>query len=233
MTKCQWYWDEYQHAGVDYADLEEVARYDERMGRFRDIAAENRAVIEQLQLGANDLLLEIGSGTGSLAIEAARHCRSVVGFDVSEVMREYARGKAMAEGLTNVAFQRGGFLTFELPERLFDAAVSQIALHHLPDFWKGVALSRVAKALKPGGRFVLNDVVFTFPIDDHREAGDKWVAGFPGDTRRNANNHLSREYSTFDWIMDGLLTRAGFSIHSKDASNPRHIVRYVCIRDAS
>jgi hypothetical protein len=42
------------------------------------------------------------------------------------------------------------------------AAVTQIALHHLPDFWKQIALIRIAGMLKDGGRLCLRDMVYSF-----------------------------------------------------------------------
>ena len=54
----------------------------------------------------------------------------------------------------------GGFLTYEHEAEPADAMVSIAALHHLPDFWKLVGLTRAAEMLKAGGGFFLFDIVF-------------------------------------------------------------------------
>ena len=70
-----WYWDEYQHSGTDCANAGEVRRYDRRMAEFRDVDTENRTALDGLEIQPNDLLLEVGSGTGRLARTAALRCR--------------------------------------------------------------------------------------------------------------------------------------------------------------
>ena len=50
----------------------------------------------------------------------------------------------MADGDLAFMLEQAGFLTFTAPEEPVDAVLSSIALHHLPDFWKGVALQRIA-----------------------------------------------------------------------------------------
>lgn len=97
-----------------------------------------------------------------------------------------------------------------------DAVVSVAVLHHLPDFWKGVGLWRVAKMLKPGGKFYLFDVVFPAEMVGYETRLAGWVrslaevvgAGFAAE----AETHIRDEYSTYDWVMEGLLKRAGFRI---------------------
>lgn len=49
-------------------------------------------------------------------------------------------------------FLPGGFLTYQHQGPPLDAVVTQIALHHLPDFWKQIALLRIFDMLKEGGK---------------------------------------------------------------------------------
>ncbi|MEA1893594.1 MAG: hypothetical protein U9N36_00045 [Euryarchaeota archaeon] len=51
-------------------------------------------------------------------------------------------------GISNALYCHGGFLAYEHEAEPADAMVSIVALHHLPDFWKLVALTRAAKMLK-------------------------------------------------------------------------------------
>jgi hypothetical protein len=104
-----------------------------------------------------------------------------------------------------------------------------LALHHLPDFWKGVALKRMASLLKPGGRLWLADVVVSddAPIE-HIQAFIEAQTQAGGDfLRDDAEGHFREEFSTYDWIMEGLLIRSGFTIRSQ-AKRQGVFAEYVC-----
>lgn len=222
-----WQWNEIQQVGTDYTDVAEVERYDRRMGEFRDVAAENAGILAELELSAGANVLEIGTGTGHFARTAARAGCHVTAVDVSAVMLKYAASRAQAEGLTNVVFEQGGFLTFEGEPGHFDAVVSVVALHHLPDLWKAVALQRVHRLLKPRGRFVLRDVVFSSEGDDYAARFRSFVEAVPPMMRKEAARHVAQEYSTTDWIMKGLLERAGFRILRAEPGRAS-LVHYLC-----
>jgi len=117
-------------------------------------------IIEAICLGEKQSLLEIGTGTGNFAIEAAKHCNKVYAIDVSSAMIAYAKQKAQTAGISNISFFQAGFLSYEHNGFPLDIIVSNLALHHLPDFWKMIALKRIYKLLKNGGIFYLGDVVF-------------------------------------------------------------------------
>ena len=149
MRNEDFYHNDFVQTGTDYASPEEVACYDERMRRFRDVESENRLVSELLELKPTDRILEIGSGTGAFSRFAATRCTEVVGVDISEVMNIYAARRADEERLENVFFRRGSFLSFDFQPGSFDGVVSSLALHHLSDVWKHVALERVAVVHEP------------------------------------------------------------------------------------
>lgn len=165
-------------------------------------------------------------------MEAARRCRRVHAVDVSQAMLHLARYKAAQAALTNIEFHHAGFLTYEHSGDQADAIVSTFALHHLPDFWKSIALKRLHSMLKLGGQLYIHDVVIesttslscihTFICNQERAGGDF--------LREDAEGHFREEYSTYDWIMDGLLTRAGFVINRKTLVNGV-IGTYWCIKE--
>ena len=55
------------------------------------------------------------------------------------------------------------------------AGIVRQALHHLPDFWKQIALTRLYEMLKPGGKLFLADLVFCFKADDYHENIERWL----------------------------------------------------------
>ncbi len=213
-ARADWQWDEMQQVGTDYTDLKEIAAYDERMAAFRDVDAENRGLLRTLALPAGAAVLEIGCGTGRFARAAAAAGLAVTAIDVSARMLEYVVQKAKAESLPEIATQHAGFLTMDLPACRFDAVVSGAALHHLPDAWKLVALRNVARVLKPAGQLILYDVVFSLAEGEAPEGCfERFVAAHPV-MRTETARHIAREFSTYDWILEGLVSRAGFEILS-------------------
>lgn len=212
MISRQWMWNERQQVGTDYESVDEVRRYEERMGRFRDLPAENSAILQMLNLPVTARIIEIGTGTGHFARAAAGEGLQVVAADISKVMLEYAASTAADMGLGGIVFVNSGFLELELETESFDGVYSSLALHHLPDVWKMVALEKIYSALKAGGQFILRDVVFDWSDSAPVQCFDNFVNGMPQETQAPAAGHVAKEYSTLEWIMRGLLERAGFKI---------------------
>ncbi|HEY3577150.1 MAG TPA: class I SAM-dependent methyltransferase [Gaiellaceae bacterium] len=100
-------------------------------------------------------VLELGTGSGETALRVrARHPGVVwVGIDASEAMLARARERLPDADLR---LQR---LEDELPDGPFDLVVSALAVHHLDGAGKRDLFARVARELRPGGLFVLGDVV--------------------------------------------------------------------------
>ena len=101
-------------------------------------------VFEWLAPKAGESILDLGCGDGALTEQIAATGASVVGIDSSQDMVEAARGRGLDAQLSN-AVQ----LSFDTE---FDAVFSNAALHWVPEA-NDVARG-VARALKPGGRFV-------------------------------------------------------------------------------
>ena len=135
-------------------------------------------------------------------------------------------------GLSNVLYCHGGFLTYNHDAEPADAMVSIAALHHLLDFWKLVALRRAAAMLKVGWQFFLLDIVFPSEADLEGQI-NAWVRSTAlqsgPELSAEAEIHIRVEYRTYDWIMGGLLERAGFEIESAEYSDGFQAT-YVCIR---
>ncbi|GBE00369.1 demethylrebeccamycin-D-glucose O-methyltransferase [bacterium BMS3Abin07] len=213
-----WQYNEFKQVGKDYSLPSEVKMYDSRHSDFRDIEKESDAVLDILQPGKNDVIIDFGSGPGTFAIQAALRCAKVYAVDVSQPMIDYAIIKAEKAGVSNIEFCHSGFLNFEYKGPSVDFITTTFAFHHLPDFWKGIALKRMNIMLKPGGQLFIHDAI----IEEHHALEniaaliEKLAAAGGNFLQEDAEGHFREEFSTYDWIMDGLLSRTGFAIKSKN-----------------
>lgn len=216
-SNANWLYNETVQVGTDYQDISNVQDYDMNMAKLRDVKKEAIDIIEAISLGKEHTLLEIGTGTGNFAIEAAKHCKKVYAIDVSSTMIAYATQKAQKTGINNISFFQAGFLSYEHNGYPPDMIVSNIALHHLPDFWKMIALKRIHKMLKSNGTFYLGDVIFSFPPEEYENKIDNWIDIMKKKAGKNfageAQMHIKEEYSTFDWIIEDMLHRSGFEFN--------------------
>src|SRR6185295_8657743 len=111
-----------------------------------------KQVLRELGVKAGDVLVEFGAGTGAFAVQAALAGARVHAIDISQAMLDFTATRARSAGVSDrLMCSHAGFLSYEHPGAPADFVVSQFALHHLPDFWKAVALTRIAALLHPGG----------------------------------------------------------------------------------
>ena len=141
---------------------EHAARFDEKAADYDDDATpEYRAcvslVVDHADPDPDDVVVDLGCGTGAVGLRLAADADRVVGRDISEGMMERARRKAAERGLDNVTVGEG---TFREPnyDGPADVVVSNFAMHHLADDEKRAAVDVVA-GMEPR-RFVLGDVMF-------------------------------------------------------------------------
>jgi putative AdoMet-dependent methyltransferase len=232
-TRPDWQYDEMKHCSVDFSDVAQVRIYDKRHQRFRDYKKESEAIIEMLELGGDSTVIDIGCGTGAFTLHAAKICKKIYAVDVSKPMLDYTRQKAQKEGLKNIEFYHSGFLTYMHCAEPVDAVVSAVAMHHLPDFWKLIALRRIYDMLKLSGKFFLTDVVFSFDVCNYENCLNEWVKSMAKnvdeDFKVAVETHIRDEYSTFDWVIEGLLEKTRFRIESKDRKDG-FMATYLCVK---
>lgn len=227
-----WQYDEFKQVGTDYSSKAEVEIYDSSHADFRDMEAESIKILDSLKIKGGNVLIDFGSGTGTFAIQAARRCAKVYAVDVSEAMIDCAEAKAIKAGISNIEFHHAGFLTYKHNDSPVDAVVTTFSFHHLPDFWKGIALKRVNSMLKPDGQLYIHDVIVeeTNAIENIAALIDKLATAGGKLLREDTERHFRDEYSTYDWVMDGLLSRAGFTIKSKYIDGGV-LGTYICVRN--
>ncbi|MGI3169428.1 class I SAM-dependent methyltransferase [Pseudooceanicola sp. C21-150M6] len=95
-------------------------------------------------------VLEVGCGTGTIAMRLAGHCAGVLATDLSSGLLDIARQRQADRGVANVTFAHHGIDA--LPEQQFDMVAAYNLLHLIEDFEGGVAA--LASRVKPGGVLV-------------------------------------------------------------------------------
>jgi len=98
--------------------------------------------------------LEIGCGTGAFARLLAARCGHVIGIDLSAEMIRVARSRSSR--FENLEFALADAMNWKFPQSHFDFICSIATLHHLE---QRELLPKIKDALKPGGVFVLLDLV--------------------------------------------------------------------------
>jgi ubiquinone/menaquinone biosynthesis C-methylase UbiE len=235
MSSDSWSWDEAGHAGEEHLDPAYVASYDRKAGTD---PADDLALLRRHGLRPTDTLVDLGTGTGTLALAAAPFCQRVVVVDVSPAMLTVLQAKSERMGVPNLEFVQAGFLSYQHTGEPADVVYSRHALHHLPDFWKALALQRIAGILRPGGILLLRDLVFSFEPPQAQTALAAWLASAAaspaeGWTRDELETHLREEYSTFTWLLEPMLTHAGFAIREAEYSPSAIYAGYVCAKTAT
>jgi ubiquinone/menaquinone biosynthesis C-methylase UbiE len=115
-------------------------------------------LIDQADLSEGNSVLEIGCGTGNLAIRAKKShpCVSVIGSDPDPLALKRAQRKA--NRLSGIRFERGYAQRLPYADGEFDRVLSSMMLHHLDGDAKTAAAAEVFRVLRPGGRLHLVDM---------------------------------------------------------------------------
>ncbi|MEW5923353.1 MAG: class I SAM-dependent methyltransferase [Candidatus Zixiibacteriota bacterium] len=228
----EWFYDEMKQVGVDFDSVEQVEKYDREAAVVRKPEAEAAGIANAVGLQSHQVVLEFGSGTGEIAIQLAGKCRKVIAADVSGTMLKYAEQKARDGSVTNIEFLHTGFLNYRKQEDV-DVILTQIALHHLPDFWKMIAIQNMYDALKDGGRLLLRDSILSFDTKDYINLMNGFILmaeKYAGSNKaREMVLNIREEYPTFDWAIEEMLKRAGFRIDSVERHGG-YFATFVCTK---
>jgi ubiquinone/menaquinone biosynthesis C-methylase UbiE len=125
-------------------------------GRERSL---REAILRLVQPRPGEAMLDVGCGTGTLAIAARRlvgAAGDVVGADASPEMVAGAQRKARRAGV-QATFVEALTQALPFPDKRFDLVTSTLMLHHLPRPVRAAALSEIRRVLKPGGRLLVVD----------------------------------------------------------------------------
>lgn len=117
-----------------------------------------RALLGQSALSPGIEMLDLGCGTGTLALWAKRECPDlrVVGIDGDPKILEIARAKAAAAGVS-IQFDFGYSTALPYEDARFDRVLSSLFFHHLQPEEKQKTLAEAYRVLKPGGQIHIAD----------------------------------------------------------------------------
>lgn len=119
-----------------------------------------RRIAEMARLQPGEAVLDVGCGTGSLALVAKESVGTtgrVCGIDPGPRQIARARHKAARRGLS-LDFQVGVIEQLSYPDQTFDVVFSTLMMHHLSEELKRQGLLEIARVLKPGGRLLIVDI---------------------------------------------------------------------------
>jgi ubiquinone/menaquinone biosynthesis C-methylase UbiE len=163
---------------------EDPYRWDDRVDAWTEVAASGAflairdRLVELAGPRPDDHVVDLGAGTGLLALALAPHVRELVAVDISERMLERLDDAAIADGIHNVETLVADIRRLPLEDESATLVVSNYAFHHLNDAGKELALAEARRILRPGGRLVICDMMFGLSLDprDRRLIGEKVVA---------------------------------------------------------
>jgi SAM-dependent methyltransferase len=135
-----------------FADLK--ARQREMWASFAPTAAFTTPIaahlVEFAEIKAGETVLDVGTGTGVVAITAARAGASVTGLDLTPALLDVARENARTAGLAGTQWFEGDAENLPFPDSRFDVVLSQFGHMFAPR--PDVAVAEMRRVLKPGGR---------------------------------------------------------------------------------
>ena len=127
-------------------------------------------LVEAAALSGREAVLDAGSGAGHTALAVAPYAAQVTSVDLSASMLAQGRRLALERGLGNLHFEVGDVEALTFADSSFDVVTSRYSAHHWPH--PQLALCEIHRVLRPGGRFVLSDIVSydDFTADTHLQA---------------------------------------------------------------
>lgn len=153
------------------------AYFDELAGRFGKDYVPGRSwkgLAEALIKTLNyDVVADLGAGEGTLSQLLAQRARHVIAVDLSPKMVEYGQALAKKNGLDNLEYREGDIESPPIKARTLDLCILSQALHHAE--YPQKALDSAFKALKPGGRLIVLDLL-QHNFEEARELyADQWL----------------------------------------------------------
>jgi ubiquinone/menaquinone biosynthesis C-methylase UbiE len=116
-----------------------------------------KRMVETANLTGVERVLDAGCGAGHTALTFAPHAAQVVAYDLTPSMLEQVKQLAAERRVSSVVTQEGDVEHLPFADDEFDLVVSRYSAHHWGS--PAAALREFRRVLKPGGRFILSDIV--------------------------------------------------------------------------
>lgn len=162
--------------------------------------------LDKADVRSSEILADLGCGRGKEAIRAAGWANFVYGVDFTPEMIETAKKNASEKNIENIDFLKGSIEKIPLSDNYIDIVISNCTINHAEN--KHKVYSEIFRILKPGGRFVISDII----------ADQKIPSGIANDPRAIADCYggaiLAEDYFT-------AIKKAGFKkIEKLEESQP-------------
>jgi ubiquinone/menaquinone biosynthesis C-methylase UbiE len=160
------------------AERRRVRTWDGRVRYVQDLADSpgfrrlRTKILAAASLECTDRVLDIGAGTGLLALAAAPRVAHVIALDSSPAMCRYLHRESTQRAITNLDVMAGSATNLPFADASFDVVLSNYCFHHLKDPDKHRAVGEAERVLRPNGRLVIGDVMFRIGF---RHARDRAV----------------------------------------------------------
>lgn len=193
----------------------------EEVARSAGFRALRERIVDLAELQGGEVVVDVGSGTGLLTLAVAGKAQVVWAIDSSRAMGDYLAVKAESGGHLNVRTVLASAASLPLVDGIADVVLSNYCYHEMREEEKMRALSEALRVLKPGGRLVIGDMMFSLNpagARDRKLVIDKVVSigrrGLPGIWRllKNSARLLLGRWehpANADWWRQAL-PRAGF-----------------------
>lgn len=178
--------------------------------------------IESMKLDKSKSVLEIGIGTGRLALKVAPNCKSLCGIDISEKTIE--RAAENLSSYSNIKLICGDFMFFESEEN-FDIIYSSLTFMHIQD--KLSAIQKVASLLNDNGLFILS---IDKSQDEIIDMGDRMIKIYPDNPADIRNFLLTTNMKIIDQYE---IEHAYVTVSTKASPEHEEVARIARRRDCN
>lgn len=206
------------------AVFEIMKRYTEE-DENSNLSCGGNLVFLNLQPGEN--VLDLGCGRGEETLQAAELVGEngfVWGLDLTPKMIERAQERRLQASLTNVNFLLASMDTVPLEDDSLDAVISNCAINHVED--KAAVYREIFRLLKPGGRFVVSDIMTDTPLPPEIKQDPEAVAAcFGGAITVTEYEHVleAAGFNTIKIFKERRYLKNGYEMISRTFQGQKHV----------